>query len=206
VRNCASTAYLVPLGDSRVNLDVLINTNALRLVNMAGPGEVPDMRGVELAPNSTSPRVRVTASKEVIVSSGFVGTPKLLTLSGIGHKPELERLGIDPVLDLPDVGSHLKDHMLLPVYFTVNTNDTNDDLSRNLTLRQAALDQWLSTRTGPMVNSGSNTIAYLRVPHNDLVGEPDPANGAGSGHVEILSRVGPENKTESATMNAEYSL
>jgi choline dehydrogenase-like flavoprotein len=189
VRNCASTAYLVPLEDSRTNLDVLINTNVLRLVNVADSGEVPDMRVVELALNSTSPRVQVTASKEVVISSGFVGTPKLLTLSGIGPSLELQRLGIDPVLDSPDVGLHLKDHMLLPVYFTVNTNDTIDDLSRNQTLRQEALDQWYSSHTGPMVNSGSNTVAYLRVPENDLNGEPDPANGEGSGHVEILSRV-----------------
>ncbi|KAH8895242.1 aryl-alcohol oxidase-like protein [Thozetella sp. PMI_491] len=187
-RSCASTAYLIPLKSSRDNLDVLINTQGLRLLNVARDGEIPDMRAVEVGVNSTSPKFKVIASKEVIVSSGFVGTPKILTLSGIGPQPELQRLGIDTVVDSPDVGMHLKDHMLLPIIFNSKTNDTNDDLNRNQTLRQESLNQWLTMRTGPFVNSASHSVAYLRVPYSFSDSEPDPANGAGSGHVEIIGQ------------------
>ncbi|ORY08792.1 hypothetical protein BCR34DRAFT_589752 [Clohesyomyces aquaticus] len=135
-----------------------------------------------------------TTRKEVILSVGFIGSPKILTLSGIGPERERERLGIPLMLESPDVGANLQDHVLLPLYFNlVNRTDTNDDLSRNATLRQESIDQWIANRTGSMVNGQSNTVAYLRVEdaHLSSTGvKEDPSNGAGSAHVEILARAG----------------
>ncbi|XP_002964256.2 (R)-mandelonitrile lyase-like [Selaginella moellendorffii] len=47
---------------------------------------------------------------EVIVSSGAVGSPQLLQLSGIGPKSELSALGIPLVLDHPQVGQAMADN------------------------------------------------------------------------------------------------
>jgi choline dehydrogenase len=55
----------------------------------------------------------VGASREVIVCAGAIHTPRLLLLSGIGPHADLERLGIDTVVDLPGVGQNLQDHVLL---------------------------------------------------------------------------------------------
>ena len=44
--------------------------------------------------------------------AGAIHTPRLLLLSGIGPHDELERLGIDTVVDLPGVGRNLQDHPL----------------------------------------------------------------------------------------------
>jgi choline dehydrogenase-like flavoprotein len=55
----------------------------------------------------------VGASREVIVCAGAIHTPPLLLLSGIGPHADLERLGIDTVVDLPGVGRNLQDHVLL---------------------------------------------------------------------------------------------
>ena len=41
---------------------------------------------------------------EVIVSSGAIGSPRLLMLSGIGPADHLKSVGISPFLDLPGVG------------------------------------------------------------------------------------------------------
>src|SRR5215470_213494 len=54
----------------------------------------------------------VGAAKEVILCAGAIHTPRLLLLSGIGPQDELERLGIDTVVDLPGVGRNLQDHPL----------------------------------------------------------------------------------------------
>jgi choline dehydrogenase-like flavoprotein len=50
------------------------------------------------------------ASKEVIVCAGAYRTPQVLLLSGIGDKNELQRAGIEPVVELPEVGRNLHDH------------------------------------------------------------------------------------------------
>jgi choline dehydrogenase len=54
----------------------------------------------------------VGALKEVILCAGAIHTPRLLLLSGIGPQEDLERLGIDTVVDLPGVGRNLQDHPL----------------------------------------------------------------------------------------------
>ena len=47
---------------------------------------------------------QVKARKEVILSGGSIGTAQILLLSGIGPEKDLERLGIQSVVNLPDVG------------------------------------------------------------------------------------------------------
>lgn len=44
-------------------------------------------------------------------SAGAVGTPQILMLSGIGDAAELRQVGITPVVDLPEVGKNLQDHV-----------------------------------------------------------------------------------------------
>jgi choline dehydrogenase len=56
------------------------------------------------------------ASAEVILCAGAIGSPKLLLLSGLGPAGQLRTLGIDPVIDLPQVGENLQDH---PIVLTV---------------------------------------------------------------------------------------
>ncbi|MEZ0578228.1 GMC family oxidoreductase [Nocardioides sp. MH1] len=63
-------------------------------------------------------RRMIRAGKEVIVSAGFVGSPQLLMLSGIGHADHLSSVGIDTVADLP-VGDNLHDHMFHALTFHV---------------------------------------------------------------------------------------
>lgn len=52
---------------------------------------------------------RVFVRREVILSGGAFNTPQLLKLSGVGPREELERFGIDVVVDLPGVGENLQD-------------------------------------------------------------------------------------------------
>ncbi|CAL8123101.1 unnamed protein product [Orchesella dallaii] len=50
------------------------------------------------------------ASKEVILSAGAIGTPKILLLSGVGPEAELKQLKIPVRANLP-VGRNLQDHV-----------------------------------------------------------------------------------------------
>src|SRR5262250_3304774 len=53
----------------------------------------------------------VGTSREVVVCAGAIHTPRLLLLSGVGPQADLERLGIDTVVDLPGVGRNLQVHV-----------------------------------------------------------------------------------------------
>ena len=51
------------------------------------------------------------ATKEIILSAGTLGSPKILMLSGIGPAEHLKSLGIPVKLELP-VGKNLQDHVV----------------------------------------------------------------------------------------------
>lgn len=53
---------------------------------------------------------QVFAGNEIVLSSGAYGSPAILMRSGIGPADHLSQLDIDPVVDLPGVGSSLMDH------------------------------------------------------------------------------------------------
>ncbi len=69
--------------------------------------------GLEYSHNGVD--ATATASKEVILSAGSIGSPTLLQRSGIGPKDVLEKAKVPLVHELPGVGENLQDH--LEVYF-----------------------------------------------------------------------------------------
>ncbi|HMJ14718.1 MAG TPA: GMC oxidoreductase, partial [Polyangiaceae bacterium] len=70
--------------------------------------------GVELIANGQRETVR--ARKEIVLSSGVVGSPHILMLSGVGPAAHLREHGINVVADLP-VGQNLHDHLYVPLTF-----------------------------------------------------------------------------------------
>jgi choline dehydrogenase-like flavoprotein len=100
VRDDAATAFLDSLAD--VAVDLLVGTDVLGLAI-----ENRRCTGVRLAEHVVRPEV------EVLLCAGAIDSPRLLMLSGIGAADHLASLGIPVALDLPDVGRHLQDHLLL---------------------------------------------------------------------------------------------
>jgi choline dehydrogenase-like flavoprotein len=100
VRDDAATAYLGSLQGSLV--DLLVGTEVLGLVIEGGR-----CTAVRLAERLVRPEI------EVLLCAGAIDSPRLLMLSGIGPADQLRTLGISVTLDMPDVGRHLEDHLLL---------------------------------------------------------------------------------------------
>jgi len=63
--------------------------------------------GVEVRDLKSGSYKTISAGKEVIVSAGYIYTPRLLFLSGLGDAKELAASGIPVVKDLPAVGKNL---------------------------------------------------------------------------------------------------
>ena len=107
-RVSAARAFLLPAA-RRPNLDVRTGSLALRL-EIVGDRVTGVVLGQPGGQEET-----VHAREDVIVTSGAVGTPKLLLLSGIGAAAELGELGIKVRHDLAAVGRGLSDHVHVPV-------------------------------------------------------------------------------------------
>ena len=119
--------------------------------------------------HSLAKRSTVTARKEVILSAGSIGTPQILMLSGIGDREALQAQGIGTLVDLPDVGRHLQDQPIMANYWTVSSNQTLDDVSRDPDIFDADLALWQKNRTGLFADSPANTIAFIRIPKHDIL-------------------------------------
>jgi choline dehydrogenase len=113
--------------------------------------------GVEVVDADGGTRI-VRAGKEVVVSAGFVGSPQLLMLSGIGRAEHLKEHGIDVVADLP-VGDNLHDHMFHALTFHVSSSrnkGTAPYFARGLA------KELLRPGSTFMANSVFEAVAFLR--------------------------------------------
>ncbi|KAF9489097.1 aryl-alcohol oxidase-like protein [Pleurotus eryngii] len=180
LRSSSATAFLSPALDSRNNIDLLYQTQVTKLFQTGTEQGLPVFRGVEFARSSSAPRFNLTASKEIILSAGAVGTPQILMLSGIGEPSELSSVGIHPIVNLPEVGKNLQDHPIVPLQWSVNSNNTMDPILRG---EQPAFDDAMNEYTtqgsGRIAANGvSNHMAYFRLPENSSVlatyGDPTP--------------------------------
>ncbi|THH11758.1 hypothetical protein EW146_g7933 [Bondarzewia mesenterica] len=187
-RSSSATAYLSSKYLKRENLDILLQTSVTKLV----PGPTTQdghihFTSVELARHGTDTRYYVSARKEIILSAGAINTPQLLMLSGVGDPVALRRLGIDVLLDHPDVGRNLQDHPLLPNQFLVNSTNTFESFERNATLFGELFVQYNTSGTGPFVDGLANLLGWFRIPPNSSIfGEfPDPSAGPNSAHYEM---------------------
>ena len=117
-------------------------------------------------------------------------SPSVL-LSGIGPKAQSKSLGITSLVDLPDVGQNMQDHPLLTTNYQVNTTDTLDNLSSNLTFQTEQLNEWFSDRTGDFTLGACNQWAWGRIPATDSIFEAlaDPSSGPTAPHYQLIFSV-----------------
>ncbi|MCK0149324.1 GMC family oxidoreductase N-terminal domain-containing protein [Marivita sp. S6314] len=158
-RSSAAMAFVAP-NKARPNLTVHTNAQVRRIVVQAGRAT-----GVELADGRV-----ISADCDVILSSGAIGSPRLLQLSGIGPADELSRLGIDVVLDQPNVGANLQDHLDLYAISEVSGPYTYDRFAK-LHLSGLAALQYVLTRKGPVASSLFETGGFWYA--DDTAQSPD---------------------------------
>ncbi|XP_052739624.1 ecdysone oxidase-like isoform X2 [Bicyclus anynana] len=117
LRQNTAFAYITPI-KHRPNLFIIKNTLARKIIFDGNKAT-----GVEIQ-NSNGVIKTVTARNEIIISAGAVNSPQLLMLSGIGPKDHLAEIGIENLVDSPNVGANLQDHMLVPVMLTGKNTST----------------------------------------------------------------------------------
>lgn len=88
VRFSTARAYLRPARD-RENLHILLKTNAARV--LIDP-LTKIAEGVEIINSKTGKRRQISASKEIVLSGGAIGSPHILLLSGVGPQEDLMKV------------------------------------------------------------------------------------------------------------------
>ncbi|OCH92503.1 aryl-alcohol oxidase-like protein [Obba rivulosa] len=200
-RSSSATAYLEPVLN-RSNLDVLIMTQVTKLIPSNTIDGVVHFDAIEMAQSPTSAPFTVSAKKEIIICAGAVNTPHLLQLSGIGDGTILSAVGIEPIVELEDVGQHLMDHPALANSWFANSTHTSDNISRNATLAAEILQQWEMTGTGRYCDPGTNIIGWLRLPQDGSA--EDASAGPTAAQIELIFSNGFMSFVEAAPATGHY--
>ena len=197
-RSSASIGFLDPVR-SRPNLTVKLQSHALRVLVEGGCAV-----GVEFVGGSNRTPITARASREVIVSSGAIGSPKLLMQSGIGPADHLRSVGVKVVHDLAGVGANLQDHLDLFVIAECTGDHTYDKYNLPHHAAWAAL-QYLLFKKGPVASSLFETGGFWYADRHATVNRARSPDiqfhlGLGSGIEAGMAKL----KNAGVTLNTAY--
>ncbi|MCT7353518.1 FAD-dependent oxidoreductase [Streptomyces sp. 15-116A] len=170
-RFSTADGYLKP-ARRRSHLHVVTGAHATRVL-FEGRRAV----GVEYVTGGAVRTVR--ARREVVLSGGAVNTPQLLMLSGIGDAAHLRERGIDVLVDAPEVGTRLTDHLLSG--FAVDAADGTLFAAE----RPVELLNYLIRRRGMLTSNVGEAYGFVRsrpeleLPDLEIIFAPVPFLGEG---------------------------
>ncbi|MEO1249871.1 MAG: GMC family oxidoreductase N-terminal domain-containing protein, partial [Pseudomonadota bacterium] len=105
--------------------------------------------------------VHVRADSEVIVTSGAIGTPKIMMLSGIGPAAHLKENGVEVVHDLPGVGENLNDHFGVDIVAELNGPHSLDKYGKPHWMLWAGIE-YVLFKSGPVTSNVVEGGAFWR--------------------------------------------
>ena len=154
-RRCsAAVAYLRP-ARRRQNLKIITRAHASHIV-FEGTRAV----GTSYLDRGGNERI-IRARREVILSSGSIGSPQILMLSGIGEPDHLKEHGIKVRAGLPGVGKNLQDHLQARLVTKCNEPTLNDEV-RSLPGRLKIALKYALFRSGPMTMAASLATGFVK--------------------------------------------
>jgi choline dehydrogenase len=136
--------------DDSNNLSIITGWQAERIVFQQG-------RAVAVAAKSEAESAPLLIrADEIILAAGAIGSPALLLRSGIGPAAELQGSGIRCVVDAPEVGANLQDHLVMPVVFQMRTEE-----GLPYRFSRAARQQFRDSASGPLASNLAEVGALL---------------------------------------------
>ncbi|MEZ0306860.1 MAG: GMC family oxidoreductase [Ramlibacter sp.] len=153
-------AFLRPTCYGRPNFEMWTSAQVSRLVIERQPDGSLRCTGAHVWAGDEM--TTVTATQEVILSAGSIGSPQILQLSGIGPAALLAQHGIPMQHDLPGVGENLQDHLQIRAVFKVNGVTTLNTLANSWWGKAKIGLEYALKRTGPMSMAPSQLGAFTR--------------------------------------------
>ncbi|KAI1448490.1 GMC oxidoreductase [Annulohypoxylon stygium] len=149
-RSYALPAYGFQLA-GRPNVDLIHDSRVIK-INFDGIKAT----GVDYV--DTNNKTGTVLGLETIITAGAVNSPRLLLLSGVGPKSDLEELGIPVVVDRPEVGENFFDHHYSIMMFNATPDIITNKALRDPTLLASFLAEYKDNSTGPLSTSGSSSF------------------------------------------------
>jgi len=164
-RASTADAYLRPARRRR-NLRVVTGA-FVRRVTFTSPtgGALPRATGVYVEIDGVTRQA--LARREVILAGGAVNTPQVLMLSGIGPTAHLAEHGIPIVVDSPDVGSNLQDHLVAGLAPAAHGGTLFG------AEKAAELARYLAVRRGMLTSNVAEAYGFVRTEVADRTGMAD---------------------------------
>lgn len=150
----ASDAFLKPVR-KRANLQIVTGANVGRVM-------IEDGRAVGIEYRVGNEQRSARASGEVLLAAGAIGSPAILERSGIGDAGRLAELGITPLIDRPEVGANLQDHLQLRCAYRVSGVSTLNQRAANLFGKALIGLEYVARRSGPMAMAPSQLGLFTR--------------------------------------------
>ena len=139
---CSSAVAFLHPAAKRPNLTVMTNITVQR-IGFQG------RRATHVDCLHAGRQITFNAGREVLLTAGAINSPQLLQLSGIGPKDVIRDAGLEVLLDQPNVGSHMQDHLGVNYIYKANRPTLNDVLGK-WPGRILAGIEYLTRRTGPL--------------------------------------------------------
>ncbi|MEO0343432.1 MAG: GMC family oxidoreductase N-terminal domain-containing protein [Pseudomonadota bacterium] len=178
-KRCSSAVAYVHPNKNRKNFHVIANAQTERVL-------IKDGKAIGVRAKIKGKIQDIRARGEVILSSGAIGSPQILMLSGIGDPKQLNPLGIEVKSELKGVGKNLQDHLQARPIFKTNLSTIN--IETNNIFKQAAIAlRYALTGKGPMTMAASlgtgflKTADHLATPDIQFHIQPFSANNAVEG-------------------------
>lgn len=150
----AARGFLKP-ALKRSNLRLEMNVVVERLI-------VEDGRACGVQFRRDGETFEVRTAGEVILSAGAIGSPQLLSLSGIGRHEWLAPLGIKTVLERRGVGSNLQDHLQQRSVYKVSNVNTLNEAYHSIVGRAWMGIDYALRRRGPLTMAPSQLGIFMR--------------------------------------------
>ena len=150
----AARGFLRP-AMARRNLRIELNVMAERLI-------IENGRACGVQFRRDAQRFEVRTRGEVILAAGAIGSPQLLSLSGIGRPEWLAPLGIETILERRGVGSNLQDHLQQRVIYKVSNVNTLNEAYHSMWGRAWMGLDYALRRRGPLTMAPSQLGIFMR--------------------------------------------
>jgi len=106
--------------------------------------------------------IEARAGAEIILCAGAIGSPHLLSLSGIGRHQWLAAIGITTVLHRPGVGANLQDHLQQRMIYKISNVSTLNEAYHSRWARACMGIDYALRRRGPLTMAPSQLGIFMR--------------------------------------------